>query len=53
MHGLLIVSGHRIQTTPLGLVHNLEIYSLLCRLLGIVPEPNDGEDRLHVQVLKP
>jgi hypothetical protein len=35
------------------LVHNLEIYSLLCRLLGIVPERNDGEDRLHVQVLKP
>ena len=53
MHGLLIVSGHRIQTAQLGLVHNLEIYSLLCRLLGIVPERNDGEDRLHLQVLKP
>jgi hypothetical protein len=53
MHGLLIISGNRAKKAQLGLVHNLEIYSLLCRLLGIVPERNDGEDTLHSQVIEP
>jgi predicted AlkP superfamily pyrophosphatase or phosphodiesterase len=52
MHGLLIVAGHRIQSGTLGLVNNLEIYGLMCRLLGITPERHDGEDTLHQQVIK-
>ena len=52
MHGLLIVAGHRIQSGKLGLVNNLDIYGLMCRLLGITPELNDGEDTLHQQVIK-
>ena len=52
MHGLLIVAGHRVQSGRLGLVNNLEIYGLMCRLLGITPERNDGEDTLHQQVIK-
>jgi len=52
MHGLLIVAGHRVQSGKLGLVNNLEIYGLMCRLLGIAPERNDGEDTLHQQVIK-
>ena len=52
MHGLMIVAGHRIQSGRLGLVNNLEIYGLMCRLLGITPERNDGADTLHQQVIK-
>ena len=52
MHGLLIVAGNRIQSGTLGLVNNLEIYGLMCRLLGITPERHDGEDTLHQQVIK-
>ena len=52
MHGLLIVAGNRIQPGTLGLVNNLEIYGLMCRLLGITPERHDGEDTLHQQVIK-
>jgi predicted AlkP superfamily pyrophosphatase or phosphodiesterase len=52
MHGLLIVAGNRIQSAKLGLINNLEIYGLMCRLLGITPERNDGEDTLHQQVIK-
>jgi hypothetical protein len=46
------VAGHRIQSGKLGLVNNLDIYGLMCRLLGITPELNDGEDTLHQQVIK-
>lgn len=53
MHGLLIVAGPRIQKGSLGLVSNLEIYGLLCRLLGLNPEPNDGSDTLSAQVIRP
>jgi predicted AlkP superfamily pyrophosphatase or phosphodiesterase len=52
MHGLLIIAGNRIQSGTLGLVNNLEIYGLMCRLLGIKPERHDGEDTLHQQVIK-
>jgi len=53
MHGLLVVSGYRVQPAQLGLVQNVEIYGLLCKLLGIVARPNDGDDTLSVQVLRP
>jgi len=53
MHGLLVVSGYRVQPAQLGLVQNVEIYGLLCKLLGLVARPNDGDDTLSVQVLRP
>jgi ectonucleotide pyrophosphatase/phosphodiesterase family member 5 len=46
MHGLLIVSGHRIRPSRLDLVSVLDVYPLLCALLGIRGEPHQGSDRL-------
>lgn len=53
MHGLLIASGHRVRQGTVGLVSNLEIYALLCDLLGIVPAPHDGTGKLASQLLQP
>lgn len=46
MHGLLIVSGYRISQASLGLVNVLDVYPLLCALLGISAEPHQGTDAL-------
>ena len=37
----------------IGPVENVHIYNLLCATLGLKPAPNDGDDRLVRQVLKP
>ena len=42
MHGLLLVHGLGIPQRTLPRVSNTEVYGLLCRLLGIKPEANDG-----------
>ncbi|NCV32241.1 MAG: alkaline phosphatase family protein [Betaproteobacteria bacterium] len=46
MHGLLIASGYRIAQARLGTVSTLDVYPLLCALLGIVPEPHQGTEVL-------
>lgn len=53
MHGILIVSGPRIQQRRIGLVSNLEVHGMLSRALNIAPGKTDGEDTLHLQVLQP
>jgi len=46
MHGLFVAAGPRIKP---GLVvarfHNIDIYDLLCMLLELLPNPNDGDPR--------
>ena len=34
-----------------GLIQNLDIYPMLCKVLGIVPNPNDGSDSLLQYVI--
>ena len=46
MHGLFIAQGRRIRPAKLPDVPNVEVYPLLCRLLGIPPEANDATGRL-------
>lgn len=46
MHGLLLVSGHRVVPVRLRSVHQLDVYPLLCALLGIEAEAHDGGDSL-------
>lgn len=46
MHGLLLVSGHRVAPRQIGKVHQLEVYPMLCALLGIKAEAHDGGDTL-------
>lgn len=46
MLGLLILNGPRLKEAKLGIVDNLDIYPLLCRLTGITPEKHDGTDAL-------
>ena len=48
MHGLLLVHGPGIPKRTLPRLSNTEVYGLLCRLLGIRPEANDGTGALEV-----
>jgi predicted AlkP superfamily pyrophosphatase or phosphodiesterase len=43
MHGLLYAAGPGIAVgRTLGAVEQVDVYALLCRLLGVEPAPNDG-----------
>jgi predicted AlkP superfamily pyrophosphatase or phosphodiesterase len=46
MHGLLLVHGPKIPRRVIPAVPNTEVYDLLCALLGIPREPNDGTGML-------
>ena len=46
MHGLFVASGYRIGRAKLGLASVLDVYPLLCALLGIKPEPHQGSELL-------
>ena len=43
---LFIAIGPNIAPRKLELVNNIDIYPLLCRLLGVVPETNDASNAL-------
>lgn len=46
MHGILIARGPAFaQDATIGRVQNIHLYSLMCKLLGIAPAPNDGDWR--------
>lgn len=52
MGALFIASGPAfLRGVTLADVENIHIYNLLCATLGIVPAPNDGDDRLVRAVL--
>lgn len=53
MQGLFLAHGPRILPRRLGRVSNLEIYPLLCRLLGISPADHDATGLLVSELLKP
>ena len=47
MHGILIGHGPAFRRgVEIGAVENVEVYGLLCALIGLKPAPNDGSDRL-------
>ena len=46
MHGILIASGPRIRPGALDTVNGLDVYALLCALMGIEPGPHDGTQAL-------
>ena len=52
MWGLFLATGPRIKQQELDLVENVNIYPLLCRLLGVQPEPNDASEELAGLVIK-
>jgi predicted AlkP superfamily pyrophosphatase or phosphodiesterase len=45
-HGPLFRRGHEFAD-----VDNIHLYNLLCRVLGLKPAPNDGDDRLAREAL--
>ena len=53
MHGLFVAAGPRVKP---GLVvpsfRNVDVYDFLCRLVDLLPEPNDGEPRTTQAFLK-
>jgi predicted AlkP superfamily pyrophosphatase or phosphodiesterase len=46
MWGLFIAVGPGIAARKLELVDNIDVYPLLCRLLGVLPETNDASNTL-------
>lgn len=53
MGALFIASGPAFQSgVQLDEVQNIQIYNLLCAVLGITPAPNDGDDRLGRAILR-
>jgi predicted AlkP superfamily pyrophosphatase or phosphodiesterase len=52
MHGLFVAAGPGVrQGAVIPEVENIHIYELMCRMLGLKPAKNDGDDRLVRQVL--
>jgi hypothetical protein len=46
MWGLFIAIGPDIATRKLEPFDNIDVYPLLCRLLGVSPETNDASNAL-------
>ncbi len=43
MHGIFYAAGPGIASgRTLGAVEQVDVYALICRLLGLEPAPNDG-----------
>jgi predicted AlkP superfamily pyrophosphatase or phosphodiesterase len=53
MHGILIAHGPSFKAdgSTIPAVENIQIYNLLCRVLGLPAAPNDGDDRLAQAML--
>jgi predicted AlkP superfamily pyrophosphatase or phosphodiesterase len=53
MHGVFVAAGPRVRA---GVVaprfSNVHVYDFLCRILGVVPAPNDGDPRVLRRFLK-
>ena len=52
MRGLFIAQGPQIRTLTLPVTRNIDVYPLLCALLGIKEEPNDASHTLRDEILK-
>jgi predicted AlkP superfamily pyrophosphatase or phosphodiesterase len=53
MGALFLASGPAFRRgTELPAMDNIHVYPLLCRVLGLKPAPNDGDDRLARAVLR-
>lgn len=53
MGALFVASGPAIRRgATIGDFENIHVYNLLCRLLGVKPAANDGDDRLAPLVLR-
>ena len=53
MHGLFIAAGPRFKvglTVPA--FENINVYELMCRVLGLKPAPNDGDGRVTAGFLR-
>jgi hypothetical protein len=47
MHGLFIASGPAFREgMKVPRFENVHVYELLCRVLGIRPQPNDGDPKV-------
>ena len=52
MWGLFIAIGPGIAARKLELVDNIDVYPLLCRLVGVQPETNDASNALADALLQ-
>lgn len=47
MHGLFVAAGPSFRTgVKVPRFENVHVYELLCRVLGVRPEPNDGDPKI-------
>ena len=52
MRAFFLASGPGIKKLKLGIFKNTEVYSLLCRLVGIKPENNNSSAQLAKRILR-
>lgn len=52
MSAIFIASGPNIKTLKTGVFKNVEIYGLLCELLGITPEPGSARSVLAEMIIR-
>jgi hypothetical protein len=52
MHGLFIASGPAFLPRHVPPFESVHLYSLFCRLLGIVPAPHDGDPAVTAGLLR-
>ena len=54
MHGLFIARGGAFRSgVTVPAFSNLHVYELICRVLEIVPAPNEGDVHATEAILKP
>ncbi|MDP3071153.1 MAG: ectonucleotide pyrophosphatase/phosphodiesterase [Opitutaceae bacterium] len=54
MHGILIAHGPAFRRgVEVPATENIHVYNLLCAALGLVPAPNDGDNRLVEAAIRP
>jgi predicted AlkP superfamily pyrophosphatase or phosphodiesterase len=53
MHGILIAEGPAFRSGHvIPEVSGVQVYDLLCAVMGVKPAPNDGDDRLRHELLR-
>lgn len=54
MHGIFIAQGPAFRRgVAIPAVENIHLYALMCAVLKLTPAPNDGDDRLVRDLLRP
>lgn len=54
MHAVLLMKGPRINNEAVldNVVDNVHLYNMFCKMLSVIPAPNNGTMQLAQKVIK-